>query len=288
EFPLSFSCVGGMATYRKSLVVGFMNKFWYDVTKSANIGMVSFDIENCIGEIKRDISKGSQTIGRPEKGKKIVGKPISHKTSMSQSTGEAVYIDDIPKIQGELYGALVTSEKAHAKILNIDPTQALSIPGVKGFFSAKDVPGKNSWGVIFQDDEVFASNEVCYIGHVIGLIVAETKKIAQEAKRLVKIEYEELPHILTIDEAIEQNSFFPMTPPQIVRGDIEKGFQEADHIFEGETRLGGQEHFYMETNVALVIPKNENDEFEIFSSTQNPSAVQIKVAELLGIAANKI
>ncbi|CAG8803556.1 7882_t:CDS:2, partial [Racocetra fulgida] len=156
--------------------------------------------------------------------KKIVGKPISHTTSMSHSTGEAVYIDDIPKIQGELYGALVTSEKAHAKILNIDPTQALSIPGVKGFFSAKDVPGKNSWGIILQDEEVFASNEVCYM-------VAETKQIAQEAKHLVKIEYEELPHILTIDEAIEQNSFFPMTP-KLARGDIEKGFQEADHIFE--------------------------------------------------------
>ncbi|CAG8744209.1 11711_t:CDS:2, partial [Cetraspora pellucida] len=160
-------------------------------------------------------------------------------------------------------------------------------PGVKGFFSAKDVPGKNNWGIIIQDDEIFASKEVFCVGQVIGLIVAETKEIAQEAKSLVKIEYEVLPHILTIEEAIEQNSFFPM-PLQLERGDIEKGFQEADYVFAGETRAGGQEHFYMETNVSLVIPKKENDEFEIFSSTQNVSGTQNKVAESLGIPANKV
>ncbi|CAG8727867.1 20234_t:CDS:10, partial [Dentiscutata erythropus] len=246
EFQLSFSVTGGMATYRKTLVVGFMNKFWYDVTKSANIASISPDIENCIGEIKRGVSKGIQTIGRPEKGNKIVGKPISHASSMKQTTGEALYVDDIPKINGELYGALVTSQKAHAKILNIDTNQALNIPGVKGFFSAKDVPGNNSWGVIIPDEEVFASKE-----------------------------------------AIEQNSFFPMTP-QLARGDVEKGFQDADYIFEGETRSGAQEHFYMETNSALVIPKHEDDEFEVHSGTQNPSSIQEKVAGVLGITNNKV
>ncbi|CAG8771433.1 14429_t:CDS:10, partial [Gigaspora margarita] len=260
EFQLSFSVTGGMATYRKTLVVGFITKFWYDVTKSANIAELSPDIENSIGEIKRGVSKGSQTIGRPEKGNKIVGKPISHASAMKQATGEAIYVDDIPRTEGELYGALVTSQKAHAKILNIDPSQALKVPGVKGFFSAKDVPGHNSF--------------------------AETKKIAQEARDLVKIEYEELPHILTIDEAIEQNSYFPMTP-QLARGDVEKGFEEADYIFEGEARSGAQEHFYMETNASLVIPK-EDDEFEVHSGCQNPAAPQERIADVLGISANKV
>ncbi|KAF0505921.1 putative xanthine dehydrogenase [Gigaspora margarita] len=164
EFQLSFSVTGGMATYHKTLVIGFINKFWYDVTKSANIATLSPDIENSIGEIKRSISKGSQTIGRPDKDNKIVGKPISYASAMKQTTGQAIYLDDIPKIEGELYGAFVTSQKAHAKILNIDPSQALNVPGVKGFFSAKDVPGKNSWGFIIPDEEVFASKEVFYIG----------------------------------------------------------------------------------------------------------------------------
>ncbi|RIB14474.1 xanthine dehydrogenase [Gigaspora rosea] len=286
EFQLSFSVTGAMATYRKTLVIGFINKFWYDVTKSANIAALSSDIENSIGEIKRSISKGIQTIGRPDKGNKIVGKPISHASAMKQTTGQAIYLDDMPRIEGELYGAFVTSQKAHAKILNIDPTQALNVPGVKGFFSAKDVPGKNSWGFIVPDDEVFVSKEVFYVGQVIGLIVAETKEIAQEAKDLVKIEYGELPYILTIEEAIEQNSYFPMTP-QLARGDVEQGFQKADYIFEGEARSGSQEHFYMETNVALVIPK-EDDEFEVHSGTQNPAETQYKVAEVLGITANKV
>ncbi|CAG8545594.1 29996_t:CDS:10, partial [Gigaspora margarita] len=302
EFQLSFSVIGGMATYRKTLVVGFINKFWYDVTKSANIAALSPDIENSIGEIKRSISKGSQTIGRPEGGNKIVGKSIAHASAIKQTTGQAVYIDDIPRIEGELCGAFVTSQKAHAKILNIDPTQALNIPGVKGFFSAKDVPGKNSWGVIIEDEEVFASKEVFYVGRLKLLLhmsrylliqslfeilkFAESKKIAQEAKDLVKIEYEELPYILTIEEAIEQNSYYPMTP-QLARGDIEKGFQEADHIFEGEARSGAQEHFYMETNTAFIIPK-EDDEFEVHSGTQVPTSTQGNIAEVLGIAANKV
>ncbi|RIB14481.1 molybdopterin binding aldehyde oxidase/xanthine dehydrogenase [Gigaspora rosea] len=259
EFQLSFSVTGGMATYRKILVIGFINKFWYDVTKSANIATLSPDIENSIGEIKRSISKGSQTIGRPDeldqteknysykllnsKDNKIVGKPISYASAMKQSTGQAIYFDDIPKIEGELYGAFVTSQKAHAKILNIDPTQALNVPG-----------------------------------QIIGLLVAETKKIAQEAKDLVKIEYEELHYILTIEEAIEQNSYFPMNP-QLARGDVEKGFQEADYIFE--------EHFYLETNAALVIPK-EDDEFEIHSGTQSLASTQGNIARVLGIAANKV
>ncbi|CAG8659138.1 915_t:CDS:10, partial [Gigaspora rosea] len=228
----------------------------------------------------------SQTIGRPEEGNKIVGKAISHESAIKQTTGQAVYIDDMPRIEGELCGVFVTSQKPHAKILNIDPTQALNIPGVKGFFSSKDVPGKNSWGIFIEDEEIFASKEVFYVGQIIGLIVAETKKIAQEAKDLVKIEYEELPYILTIEEAIEQNSYYPMTP-QLAQGDIEKGFKEVDHIFEGEARSGAQEHFYMETNAAFIIPKEE-EEFEVHSGTQNPTQTQRNIAEALGIAANKV
>ncbi|RIB09627.1 molybdopterin binding aldehyde oxidase/xanthine dehydrogenase [Gigaspora rosea] len=279
EFQLSFSVTGRMATYRKTLVVGFITKFWYDVTKSANIVELSPDIENSIGEIKRGVSKGSQTIGRPEKGNKIVGKPISHASAMKQATGEAIYVDDIPRIESELYSALITSQKAHAKILNIDPSQALKVPGVKGFFSAKNVPGHNSCS---HDQEVFASKEVFYVGQIIGLIVAKTKKIAQEARDLVKIEYEELPHILTI----EQNSYFSKTP-QLTRGDVEKGFEEADYIFEGEARSGAQEHFYLETNASLVIPKEE-DEFEVHSGCQNPASPQERIADVLGIASNKV
>ncbi|CAG8554989.1 8697_t:CDS:10 [Dentiscutata erythropus] len=282
EFQMKFSTPGGMATYRKSLVVGFMYKFWYDVSKSANIIVDDCDdnIENFVGIIERNISKGVQIVGQAEKDKTIVGKQIPHVSAMKQVTGEAMYTDDIPKIQGELYGALVLSQKAHAKILGIDATEALAQPGVKGFFSAKDVPGSNIWGPVSHDEEVFARQ-------IIGLIVAETQEIAQEAVGLVKVQYSELPHILSIEEAIENNSYFPVNR-RIVKGDIEKGLEEADFVFEGETRIGGQEHFYLETQATLIIPKLEDKEFEIHASTQNPTETQIIVASVLGIDANRI
>ncbi|CAG8646005.1 30839_t:CDS:10, partial [Racocetra persica] len=295
EFQMNFSTPGGMATYRKSLVAGFMYKFWYDVSKSANIIVDDCDggIENFVGIIERDISKGVQTVGQAEEDKKIVGKQVPHVSAMKQVTGEAKYTDDLPKVHGELYGALVLSQKAHAKILGIDATEALAQPGVKGFFSAKDVPGNNVWGPVLRDEEVFASEEnlfsvfVVAIRQIIGLVVAETQKIAQEAVGLVKVHYSELPHILTIEEAIENNSFFPLNRC-IVRGDVEKGLEDADFVFEGETRIGGQEHFYLETQATLIIPKFEDNEFEIHSSTQNPTETQFEVASALGIDANKI
>ncbi|CAG8456029.1 15772_t:CDS:10 [Dentiscutata heterogama] len=126
-----------------------------------------------------------------------------------------------------------------------------------------------------------------YTGQIIGLIVAETQAIAQEAVGLVKVHYSELPHILSIEEAIENNSYFPVNR-RIVKGDIEKGLEEADFVFEGETRIGGQEHFYLETQATLIIPKLEDKEFEIHSSTQNPTETQITVASVLGIDANRI
>ncbi|GES98695.1 xanthine dehydrogenase [Rhizophagus clarus] len=290
ELQLSFDVPGGMASYRKSLVSGFIYKFWYDVCKNVSISTEEYsdnDIDDFIGIIERNVSKGVQTVGFKDTTKKIVGKEIPHLSAMKQVTGEAIYTDDLPKVHGELYGALVLSQNAHAKILSVDASKALAIPEVKGFFSAKDVPGENKWGPIFHDEEVFVSEKVQCVGQIIGLIVAESNTIAQEAALLVEVEYEKLPHILTIEEAIEQNSFFNIDR-NIIKGDVDEAFQHSDHVFEGETRIGGQEHFYLETNASLVIPKSEDNEFEIHASTQNPTETQIVGASVLGIAANKI
>ncbi|CAG8618143.1 10822_t:CDS:10 [Funneliformis mosseae] len=288
ELQLSFNAPGGMASYRKSLVSGFIYKFWYDISKSVGISTEEFeenDIDEFIGTIERNVSKGIQSVGFKENDKKIVGKEIPHVSSMKQVTGEAIYTDDLPKIHGELYGALVLSQKAHAKMLSIDASRALAIPEVKGFFSAKDVPGENKWGPIINDEEVFVSEEVKCVGQIIGLVVAETQAIAQEAALLVKIEYEELPHILTIEEALQQNSFF--NDNTMVKGDVDEAIQHSDYVFEGETRIGGQEHFYLETQASLIIPREDN-EFEIHASTQNPTETQRAGASVLGILANKV
>lgn len=104
---------------------------------------------------------------------------------------------------------------------------------------------------------------------------------------MVKIDYEELPAIFTIEEAIQQESFFQHYR-FIKGGEPEKAFEEADHVFTGVARMGGQEHFYLETNACLAIPKPENGEMEVWSSTQNPAETQSYVAQVTGVAANKI
>ncbi|CAG8500087.1 2263_t:CDS:10 [Ambispora leptoticha] len=294
ELQLNFSAPGGMASYRRSLAAGFIYKFWHDIgtriglyTSENNSNNSSIIKEELTEIIEREISQGVQSFGRPEDGKNHVGKSIPHASALKQVTGEAVYLDDIPKVHGELYGALLLSQEPHAKILSIDASEALAQLGVHGFFSAKDIPGENKWGPIFHDEEVFASTEVYCVGQIIGLIVADTQTLAQEAVRLVKVKYERLPYILTIEEAIDKQSFFP-NERQIVRGDLDYAFNEADYIFEGSSRIGGQEHFYLETQASLVIPKPEDHEFEVHASTQNPTETQIVLASVLGIRANKV
>lgn len=124
-------------------------------------------------------------------------------------------------------------------------------------------------------------------GQPIGMILANTAKLAEAGVRAVRIKYEELPAIFTIEEAIEANSYFDHYH-YINNGDLEKAFEESDHVFTGVARMGGQEHFYLETQACVVVPKPEDGEMEVFSSTQNPSETQAYVAQVTGVAANKI
>jgi len=119
------------------------------------------------------------------------------------------------------------------------------------------------------------------------MILATSAKQAEAGARAVLVKYEELPAIFTIEEAVAAKSFFAHYR-YIVNGDTEKAFKEADHVFSGSTRMGGQEHFYLETNACVAIPKPEDGEMEIWSSTQNPSETQAYVAQVTGVSANKI
>jgi xanthine dehydrogenase/oxidase len=190
----------------------------------------------------------------------------------------------------------------------------LKSAGIHGFISAADVPGKNVIGPVFKDEELFATEEVHHHGQLIGLVVGDTQLDVQEAARLVDVEYDELQPILTVEvrlsvklsvfklkDAIEANSFFQMTKA-MTRGNVDTGFHNSDHVIEGkqecwfanlilhtgEIRIGGQEHFYLETQASLVIPKGEDNEIEIWASTQNPSETQHLVSVVLGVPSNKI
>jgi len=163
----------------------------------------------------------------------------------------------------------------------------VKMPGVAAFFNAKDVPGNNSVGPIMHDEEVFVSEEITCIGQPLGIVCAATYQQAQEAARAVQVEYEELPAIVTIEQAIEAKSYY-MSDRTIQRGDTDAGFAACDEVLEGEVRLGGQEHFYLETQGSVAVPKGEDGEMEVFASTQNPSETQVLVATALGVPENRV
>lgn len=276
DFDLKYSVPGGMATYRKSLALGFFYRFYHDVLRNLEVGSADVD-EDGIAEIERAISSGRKD-HKPSVAyeQNVMGKATPHVSAMKQATGEAQYTDDIPVQQNELFGSLVTSTKAHAKIVKVDATAALEIPGVQDFVGHEDLPSPaaNFWGII-GDEPFFAINEVTTAGQPIGMILARTEKAAEQGSRAVRVEYEDLPVILTIEEAIEKESYF-RHERFINTGDTSAAFEQADYIFAGESRMGGQEHFYLETQACVAIPKPEDGEMEVWSSTQNPTEMYVK------------
>ncbi|BFZ59273.1 hypothetical protein YB2330_000279 [Saitoella coloradoensis] len=291
DFNLPFGVPGGMPIYRKSLAFSFFFKFWSEVT-TAMTGTAVEDDDLPHAEITRNISAGWRDEETPNDGNNaIVGKPLPHVAALKQVTGEAQYIDDLPRFSNELYGCLVLSTKAHAKVVRVDTDAALDMPGVAGYVDHTDLPSPeaNWWGAPRCDEVFFAVDEVFCAGQPIGFILADTKAHAQAAARAVVVEYEELPAIFTMEEAIAQDSFFPHY--RFIKrdgDDMDGAFAKADHVFEGVARMGGQEHFYLETNAAMAVWKPEDGEMDVYSSTQNPTETQTYAAKVTGVPANRV
>lgn len=272
DFDLRFGVPGGMATYRKSLALGFFYRFYYEVLSELDFKKVNID-QDAQGEIERAISTGKKDHDATRSyEQRILGKANPHVAALKQCTGQAQYTDDIPVQKNELYGVMVLSTKAHARLLDVDPSPAMDLPGVVDWIDHRDLPspGANWWGAPNCDEVFLAVDEVFTAGQPIGMILADSAKHAEAGARVVKVQYEDLPAIFTIEEAIEKGSYFDHHR-YINKGDVEEAFKNADHIFTGVCRIGGQEHFYLETQACVVIPKPEDGEMEVFSSTQNPS-----------------
>uniref|UniRef100_A0A9L0KDC8 2Fe-2S ferredoxin-type domain-containing protein n=1 Tax=Equus asinus TaxID=9793 RepID=A0A9L0KDC8_EQUAS len=215
-----------------------------------------------------------------------VGRPIMHLSGLKHATGEAIFCDDIPTVDKELFMALVTSTRAHAKIISVDLSKALELPGVVvDVITAEDIPGTNG----AEDDRLLAVDKVLCVGQIVCAVVAETEAQAKRAVEETKIAYEDLePVIFTIEDAIKHSSFL-CPEKKLEQGNVEKAFEEeVDQIVEGEVHVGGQEHFYMETQRVLVIPKTEDKELDIYVSTQDPAHVQKTVSSTLDIPINRI
>ncbi|KAL6258955.1 hypothetical protein P5V15_008880 [Pogonomyrmex californicus] len=296
ELPLADNAPGGMIKYRRSLTLSLFFKGFVHISKKlsksiSDVEYISQELQSVSDCFHYKIPKSSQyfqVIPKDQKSYNLIGRPFVHTSALKQATGEAIYCDDMPKFEKELYLALVLSTRAHAKILKIDPSKALSMEGVISFFSSKDIADRKLVGPVFHDEEVFVSEKVTSQGQAIGAIVATDQFIAQAAAKMIKVEYEDLkPVIISIEDAIKHKSFFPDCPKRIIKGDVDKTFAEVDHILEGEVHIGGQEHFYLETNATIVVPREEN-ELEVFCSTQHPTEIQKLIAHVLNIHINRV
>uniref|UniRef100_A0A8C7LI67 xanthine dehydrogenase n=1 Tax=Oncorhynchus kisutch TaxID=8019 RepID=A0A8C7LI67_ONCKI len=279
EVELSDSAHGGKVEYRKTLTTSFFFKFYMQVLQELR-ERVHIQDSVCLFPL--------QLVSNAQSSQDPVGHPMMHQAAFHQATGEAQYYDDIPAVQGELFVFMVTSTRAHAKIINIDPSEALGMTGVVTFLSAGDVPGQNRRMLFNNPEELFAEEEVSCVGQIIGAVVAESREQARRAAQMVKVTYQDLlPVFFTIEEAIQHQSFFD-PKRKLERGDVDKAFETVDQILEDEIYLGGQEHFYMETQGLIAVPKGENGELELFVASQHSAYTQEVVGITLGIDSNKI
>jgi xanthine dehydrogenase large subunit len=215
-----------------------------------------------------------------------IGHSKKHESANLHVSGEAIYIDDRPQIKNLLHATVGQSEVAHANIISMDLTAVKKAKGVISVITVDDIPGHNDIGPVFPGDLVFAKNKVEFIGQALFAVAATSHELARKAVKLANIKYEELEPTLSIREALNKESF--VRPAySMKRGESEQAIKNAEHQLEGEISIGGQEHFYLEGQVSIAEP-GENNEIIIFSSSQHPSEVQKLVAEVLDIKLNKV
>ncbi|WP_019587843.1 xanthine dehydrogenase molybdopterin binding subunit [Deinococcus apachensis] len=214
-----------------------------------------------------------------------VGEAIPHESAEGHVTGHALYTDDLGvRLQNLLHAWPLQAPHAHARVTRLHITPALEVPGVVRVLTAADVPGLNDAGV--KHDELLFPSEVMYHGQAVCWVLAESSEAARLGAQTIEVEYEPLPAILTLQEAIGAQSF-QGAQSTVRRGDVEHGLTQATHIFEGEFEMGGQEHFYLETNASLA-QVDEWGQVFVQSSTQHPTETQEIVAHVLGLPSHAV
>ena len=216
----------------------------------------------------------------------VIGTSIPHDSAAGHVSGESVFLDDVRPIHGELLVDFVGSPVAHGRVRSIDTSAARGVPGVALVMTHHDLPGHKRFGPIIKDEKLLVDDEAVYIGDPIVLIAADSRAALAAAKKAVKIEIEPLPALFTIDDAIAAGSF--IGPERtIARGDVDAAFAAAQDTLSGTFHIGGQEHFYLESQVAIV-HSGEDGQVTVHSSTQHTTEVQQVVAEALGVPFHKV
>ena len=256
------SDVRGSAEYRSGLVTGLLEKFYFDTSA----GIASPPHSHFALRAPRSTLP-----------------VVPHESAHKHVTGEAIYTDDFAARRTMLEVWPLCAPHARAKILRRDASAAKTMPGIKAVLLAEDVPGLNDVGAVRNDEILLADQEVFYHGQIIALVVGDTQEACRNAAAKIVVEYDLLPPILKIEDAIAQNSFH--TEPNFIRrGDIHSALNNSPQVLAGEFYMAGQEHFYLEMQAAWA-EQGEDSSMFVMSSTQHPSEVQHIVAHLLHVRA---
>ncbi len=226
-------------------------------------------------------------------GYSIIGKKIQRVDAFQKVTGQAKFVADF-EMKGMLYGALVLSKHARARVKKIDVSKAKALRGVRAVLTYRDIPGENQLGEVVADMPCLIpeGEEVRYRGDVVALVAADTLKIAKNAAELVEVEYEKLTPVLTIEDALKNENMVHqggniLTAKRIRKGDVQAGFVDSDVIFEDDFYAHYQEQAYLEPQGVLTTFDN-NYGITIYGSMQCPYYVQSAVPKVLGIPMNKV
>jgi xanthine dehydrogenase large subunit len=215
-----------------------------------------------------------------------VGRSVKHDSADKHVSGEALYIDDRLEFPNQLHVYARLSDRAHARILSIDTTPCLAFEGVRIVVTHEDIPGLKDIGPLLPGDPLLAIDIVEFVGQPVLAVAANSLEIARQAAMAAVIEYEDLVPVLDVVEALRKKHFV-LDSHTHQRGDSTTALASAPHRLQGSLHIGGQEHFYLETQVSSVMP-SEDGGMIVYCSTQNPTEVQKLVAEVLDVPMSRI
>ncbi|PHY13473.1 xanthine dehydrogenase molybdopterin binding subunit [Caulobacter sp. B11] len=204
---------------------------------------------------------------------------VPHDSALRHVTGAAVYIDDLPEPAGLLHVHLAMSARAHARIAALDLSAVRASPGVVAVLTADDIPGENDVSPVIHDDKLFATDTVTYVGQSLFAVAATSIAAARAAADKAVVAYVDLPAALDIAAARAADLKIEASQ-RMARGDAQAALSASPQRLQGWMAIGGQDHFYLEGQVALAIP-GEGGDVHVWSSTQHPSEVQHLIARVL-------
>jgi CO/xanthine dehydrogenase Mo-binding subunit len=228
----------------------------------------------------------------------VVGREFTRVDALDKALGRALFTEDyfIRYLQGNaLFIKQVPSPHPHALVKAIHVDEAMGVAGVKAVVTHRDIPGVNQVGYALPDQPLLAERKVRYVGEVVALVAAESWEKAVEASQLVKVDYEPLPYVLDPLEAMSRTDILVHDEAgsniafktRVRKGDVEKGFAEADVVVENEYRTHHQDHVYLETEAALAIPDSEG-RITIIGAAQHPHLARDIAARVLGVPAGRV